>query len=203
MKNYLLILFLIFLSIKGIAQSDAIVTLKNGETITGSVDYPVYANENKLKIKGDKNRTVKREEIKEVIWTSGTVNTHFILIKGYKNAKNKKVENEILAEKIIELDNISLYKAFATNTMSSGPGGAYKFTSIDVFWYCKRPGEDVATVVSWTFNSQVNKNNVFRNNASEYFKDSPEIARKIENKQYQHEDLTQIVEEYNTWKASK
>lgn len=203
MKNYLLILFLICLTSQGLAQSDATVTLKNGETIKGSVDYPVYANEKKLKIKTDKNRTVKREESKEVVWTSGTASTRFKLIKDYKNAKNKKVENEILAEKILELDNISLYKAFAINTMSSGPGGAYKFTSIDVFWYCKRPSEDIATVVSWTFNSQVNKNNAFRNNAAEYFKDNPEIARKIENKQYKHEDLIQIVEEYNTLKASK
>lgn len=201
MKNSLLILFLICFTNKAFAQSDATVTLKTGETITGSIDYPVYANEKKLKIKGDKNRTVKREEIKEVVWNSGTVNSHFKLIRGYKNAKNKKIENEILAEKIIELEHISLYKTFVINTISSGPGGAYKFTSIDVFWYCKRPDEGVATVVSWTFNSQVNKNNVFKNNAAEYFKENPEIARKIEIKQYKHEDLIQIVEEYNKWKT--
>lgn len=203
MKASLLILLLTCFSIKGFSQSNATVTLKNGETISGSVDYPVYANEKKLKIKGDKKRTVNRADIKEVQWNAESANTIFKLIKGYKNAKNKKVEDGILAEKILELENISLYKAFMINTMSSGPGGAYKFTSIDVFWYCKRTDENVATVVSWTFNSQVNKNNVFRNNASEYFKDYPALAKKIESKQYKHEDLIQIVQEYNDWKSSK
>jgi len=203
MKTALLILFLTCFINKGFSQSTATITLKSGETISGSVDYPVYANEKKLKIKGDKKRIVNREDIKEVVWTSDTSNILFKLIKGYKNAKNKKVQDGILAEKVLELENISLYKAFAINTMQSGPGGAYKFISIDVFWYCKRSNEDIATVVSWTFNSQVNKNNVFRNNAAEYFKDYPELSRKIESKQYRHEDLIQIVEEYNTWKASK
>lgn len=203
MKTALLILFLICFTNKGFSQSSATVTLKTGETISGSVDYPVYANEKKLKIKADKKQSVNREDIKEVTWGSETAGTTFIPIKGYKNAKNKKVQDGILAEKVLELENISLYKAFTINTMQSGPGGAYKFTSVDVFWYCKRPGEDVATVVSWTFNSQVNKNNVFRNNAAQYFKDHPELAQKIESKQYKHEDLTQIVQEYNTWKVSE
>lgn len=200
MKTILLISFLICFANKGFAQSDATVTLKNGEIITGFVAYPVYANNKKLKIKADKNRTVKREEIKEVQWNEGGSNTTFKLIKGYKNAKNKKAIDGILAEKILELENISLYKAFAINTMSSGPGGTYKHTSIDVLWYCKRPNEDVATVVSWTFNTQINKNNIFRNNASEYFRDYPELAKKIENKEYKHEDLIQVVTEYNDWK---
>lgn len=178
MKTILLISILICFANKGFAQSDAIVTLKNGEIISGSIAYPVYANAKKLKIKGDKNRTFKREEIKEVQWNEGGSSITFKLIKGYKNAKNKKAVDGILAEKILELENISLYKAFAINTMSSGPGGAYKHTSIDVLWYCKRPDEDVATVVSWTFNTQINKNNIFRNNASEYFKDYPELAKK-------------------------
>lgn len=203
MKVSLLILLLTCFSIDGFSQSNATVTLKNGETISGSVNYPVYANEKKLKIKADKKRTVNRSDIKEVQWNEGTESTTFKLIKGYKNAKNKKAVDGILAEKVLELDNISLYKAFMINTMQSGPGGAYKFTSIDVFWYCKRPNEDVATVVSWVFNSQVNKNNIFRKNAAEYFKDYPELAKKIDDRQLKHDDIIEVVTQYNTWKSSK
>lgn len=73
----------------------------------------------------------------------------------------------------------------------------------DTFWFCLRPGEDIATIVSWTFNTQVNKNNVFRKNATKYFKDNPTLSNKIKNRDYKHGDIIQVVEEYNNWKLGK
>jgi len=138
-----------------------------------------------------------------------------VSIKGYKNANNKKVAKKpIKAELVLDLPNIKLYKAFVsgniTTKKSSYPvagGGTHNvYGDVDVsdtFWYCLRPGEDIAYVVSWTFNTQVNKNNVFRKNAAEYFKDYPALSNKIKKKEYKHKDIIQVIEEYNNWKSGK
>ncbi len=129
-----------------------------------------------------------------------------VTIKGYKNALNKKVAKKpIKAELIVDLPHIKMYKAYVHSTMSSSTGGGMR-TNVDVsdtFWYCLRPGEDVATIISWTFNTQVNKNNVFRKNAAKYFKDYPALSSKIENRDYKHKDIIQVAEEYNNWKSGK
>jgi len=134
-----------------------------------------------------------------------------VSIKGYKNANNKKIaKNPIKAEKILDLPNIALYRVYSTSgmTVSQGTnaGGGAIYGNVDVsdtFWYCKRPGEDIAFIVSWTFNTQVNKNNIFRKNAAEYFKDYPELSQKIKNKDYKYDDLLEVVQLYNDWKSGK
>lgn len=129
-----------------------------------------------------------------------------VSIKGYKNALNKKVAKKpIKAELILDLPNIKLYKAFVASSMSVNNGGGFR-TNVDVsdtFWYCLRPGEDIAYVVSWTFNTQVNKNNVFRKNAAKYFEDYPTLSQKIKDRTFKHDDIIQVVEEYNQWKSGK
>ena len=130
-------------------------------------------------------------------------------IRDSKNALNKKVAKKpIKAELILDLPNIKLYRAYSHSMMSSNMGTTtspmrHNVDVSDTFWYCLRPGEEVATMVSWTFNTQVNKNNIFRKNAPKYFKDNPTLSNKIENREYKHEDIIQVVEEYNNWKSGK
>lgn len=178
------------------------ITLKSGKIIEGLVSYPVYTNE-KLKIKGENKQTVNRNEIAEVEFASDSATIQFIPITGYKNARNKSVQEGILVEKMLELENISLFRGFALNKITTGgAGGAMNtFISIDVFWYCKRPNEEVATVVSWTFNSNITQNKIFQKNAAEYFKDYPDLSNKIKNKVYKYDQILDVVQEYNTWKS--
>jgi len=129
-----------------------------------------------------------------------------VSIKGYKNANNKKVAKDpIKAEKILELPSITLYRAYAASSFTTS-GGTNQYATVDVsdtFWYCLRPGEEVAYIVSWTFNTQINKNNIFRKNAAEYFKDYPELSQKIKNKEYKYDDIEEVVTMYNQWKSGK
>lgn len=90
--------------------------------------------------------------------------------------------------------------------MGKNAGGFNTYGAVDVsdtYWYCLRTGEDVAYMVSWTFNTQVNKNNIFRKNAAEYFKDYPELAKKIKSKAYKYDDIFEVVEKYNQWKSGE
>lgn len=128
-----------------------------------------------------------------------------VTIKGYKNANNKKAIDGIKAEIMLDLPAITLYRVYSSSSMTVKQGGG-TYGNVDVsdtFWYCKRPNEEVATIISWTFNTQVNKNNIFRKNASEYFKDYPELSEKIKDKEYKHDDIMQVVAEYDNWKSKK
>lgn len=129
-----------------------------------------------------------------------------VSIKGYKNANNKKIAKKpIKAEVILELPSITLYRSFVGSSFTTS-GGSNQLATVDVsdtFWYCLRPGEEVATIISWTFNTQVNKNVIFRKNAAEYFKDYPELSQKIKNKDYKYDDLLEVVQLYDEWKSGK
>ncbi|MBA5629104.1 hypothetical protein [Moheibacter lacus] len=132
-------------------------------------------------------------------------------IRAYKNAANKtEAKKPVKAYKVLELPHISLYVYYSeshiTTELSRSPSGFVTYGDVnvsDTFWYCLRPGEEIATIVSWTFKTQVNKNNIFRKNATEYFKDYPELSKKIEDKDLKHDDIIQVVEEYNNWKSGK
>ncbi|SMC70591.1 hypothetical protein [Moheibacter sediminis] len=126
-----------------------------------------------------------------------------VTIKGYKNANNKKVKDGIKAEVILDLPNIKLYRVFSASSVNVNQGGGNRgnVDVSDTFWYCKRPNEDVATIVSWTFRTQVNKNSIFRKNATEYFKDYPQLSKKIDDKELKHDDIVEVVTQYDTWKA--
>ncbi len=133
-----------------------------------------------------------------------------VTIKAYKNANNKKIDDKVKAVKVLELPHISLFVTysdakFITRTGNYASGHAF-YGTVDVsdtYWYCLRPGEDVAYMVSWTFNTQVNKNNIFRKNGMEYFKDYPELVKKIDNRELKHDDIFEVVQMYNDWKSGK
>lgn len=133
-------------------------------------------------------------------------------IKAYKNALNKKVaKRPIEVELILDLPYIKLYRGYSKSYMNTnlGPmaGGVGTMRAAvdvsDTFWYCIRPGEEVATIVSWTFNTQVNKNTVFRKNAKKYFIDYPELHRKIDDREFKYDEILEVVSFYNDWKSGE
>ncbi len=140
----------------------------------------------------------KQEEIKP----------EMVTIKAYKNANNKKVDDKVKAIKVMELPHISLFVSYSDSKMlaNRGSGAHPNLWTVDVsdtYWYCLRPGEEVAYMVSWTFNTQVNKNNIFRKNGMEYFKDYPELVKKIEDRELKHDDIFEVVRMYDEWKSGK
>lgn len=59
-----------------------------------------------------------------------------------------------------------------------------------------------ASMVSMNFPNNLAPSKIMRNQAPVYFKDYPELVKKIENKEYEWEDIITVVKEYNKWKAS-
>lgn len=125
----------------------------------------------------------------------------------YTNPTNKRIAKKPKqVEIILELPNVTLYRKFKPGKMnighSTGTGRINGFVDVsDTYWLCIRPGEEVASFVSWTFNTQANKNHFFRRNARQYFKDYPELVEKIKNREYKHTDIIEIIQIYDAWKS--
>lgn len=133
-----------------------------------------------------------------------------LTIKAYKNANNKKVDEKVKVIRVLELPHISLFVTYSDSKFITQKGtdaaGFRTYGTVDVsdtYWYCLRPGEDVAYMVSWTFNTQINKNNIFRKNATQYFKDYPELSKKIDERELKYDDIFEVVQMYNDWKVGK
>lgn len=125
----------------------------------------------------------------------------------YTNAMNRRIAKKPKkAEIILKLPNITLYRIFKASKMnidhSTGTGRVKGFVDVsDTYFLCIRPGEEVASFISWTFNTQINKNSIFRKNARQYFKDHPELVEKIKNREYKYEDIIEVVQIYDAWKS--
>lgn len=125
----------------------------------------------------------------------------------YTNPTNKRIAKKPKqVEIILELPNITLYRKFKPGKMnighSTGTGRINGFVDVsDTYWLCIRPGEEVASFVSWTFEIQANKNKFFRKNARQYFKDYPELVEKIKKREYKYIDIIEVVQIYDAWKS--
>lgn len=125
----------------------------------------------------------------------------------YTNAMNRRIAKKPKkAEIILKLPNITLYRILEASKMnidhSTGTGRVKGFVDVsDTYFLCIRPGEEVASFISWTFNTQINKNSIFRKNARQYFKDHPELVEKIKNREYKYEDIIEVVQIYDAWKS--
>lgn len=125
----------------------------------------------------------------------------------YTNPTNKRIAKKPKqVEIILELPNITLYRKFKPGKMnighSTGTGRINGFVDVsDMYWLCIRPGEEVASFVSWTFEIQANKNEFFRKNARQYFKDYPELVEKIKKREYKYIDIIEVVQIYDAWKS--
>lgn len=126
----------------------------------------------------------------------------------YTNPTNKRIAKKPKqVEIILELPNVTLYRKFKPGKMnighSTGTGRINGFVDVsDTYWLCIRPGEEVASFVSWTFEIQANKNKFFRKNARQYFKDYPELVEKIKKREYKYNDIIEVVQIYDAWKSN-
>ena len=64
-------------------------------------------------------------------------------------------------------------------------------------YYCKRESEEAASLIHIDMNV-INKNAIFRSFAKKYFSDDPEIATKIQNKEYTYKNLLEMIAYYNS-----
>ncbi|MFA5297478.1 MAG: hypothetical protein WC389_04645 [Lutibacter sp.] len=175
-------------------NAKVVITLKNGDTIMGYgkiksdyLKYRINRNEKSVKIHFSKLERVK------IYYTGETTNYVYLKVK---NEEKYKVLEEV------ETGNVNLYKlskqVYSPGYMGSngnigsvGFSGGYSY-NINSF-YVKKNGETEA--IHLASNELFSKN--FKEEASEYFKDCPQLVLKIQNKELKKRDLIEIIEFYN------
>lgn len=199
MKYYFTLLALLFIGL--LNAQKVVVEMTNGTTQEGEMglittEMKVF----KLKPLGGKGKTqtLKKSEVNAITYylPEGVV-VVYERVKAYKNAKNKKIANDdVFLELAYKGKHIKLYHAYQNSSY-------YRNVATDEYFFCLRPGEEAAHIVSWIFGGQANKNTIFRKVASDYFKDYPELSQKIKDREYKYKDIIQVVMDYDNWKSTR
>jgi hypothetical protein len=197
----------------GEQKADAIVFKKNKQKISGIVRFPGFADK-KVKIKvGEENEKYASKDLDSIqIFDANKKLSYTFVWTKTKVYKKKGTEFKIIDEnwicKMIE-GKASLYiggeeygikevKVEDEKIKEKVKEEKMKVVSKDVNHYLKRSNEDYPVLVSMSSNAlSAGYNAFFREYGVYYFKDSPEIAKKIEDKEYKYDDIEKVVALYN------
>jgi hypothetical protein len=210
MKNYLLLLFSIFLLFgNGYAKNKTVVkdkfseitiTMKDGQVKSGKVKHPYDLNKKiTLVLDSGEKETVDVNLIDGVIVKNESgasitfKNVYYYNNTGTKIHKKPKLMLVVMKEVLtVYFDNGVSY----TNRMSYGMMISTNYNN----YYAIREGEDAAKLISGYVNGQANPNVLFKMFASKYFEDYPELSKKIKDKVYKYDDIIKVCIEYINWK---
>lgn len=197
----------------GEQKADAIVFKKDKQKISGLVKFPGSADK-KVKIKvGEENEKYASKDLDSIQIFDGNKKLSYTFVwTKTKVYKKKGTEFKIIDEnwicKMIE-GKASLYiggeeygikevKVDDEKTKEKVKEEKMKVVSRDVNHYLKRSNEDYPVLVSMSSNAlSAGYNAFFREYGVYYFKDNPEIAKKIEDKEYKYDDIEKVVALYN------
>jgi hypothetical protein len=217
MKN--LIVIIVLLTTINVSAKDYYKTrivFSNGETIEGLATLPsnamfkssiIYKTTTEGKTKKIKNNTIYQVSYYynnlEYLFER---NNYTYPYKSKKNKPNKKVKMMggkfwflvRLNEPELNVYNLAETYFFNNNNVLVSRTGNSSFIIDTISFLFKRPGEELPTFIT-TYGEgfgHINKNRGFRNRASEYFKDTPKLLIRIENKEFKCIDYMELAEAY-------
>jgi hypothetical protein len=210
MKKLFTVIFLLFsfsLVNAQFSYQKCKVVYKNGKSRTGYVLNELNRkNENYIWFKENSERRTDAEHVnnpelsKLIFWDSENNEVEFERILTSTGGRNKiKIAKDSGWAQVLVKGICTLYHHSSVMTAGNplkGGGGA---TFHDYFAF--RKGEPAARQISVT--ASANNNQAFRILAPIYFADYPELAEKIETKEYTWRDIIDVVIEYNKWADSK
>lgn len=203
----------------GQQKADALIFKKDKQTVSGILHFPDFADK-KVKIKvGEKNEKYAASEIDSIqIFDAEKKLSYTFLWTKTKVYKKKGADFKVIKEnwlcKTIS-GKLSLYlggleygiknvKVKDEETNEKIKEAKMQVVSKEVNHYLKRSNEDYPTLVSVSSNGLSAGFNVFfRNFGVYYFSDSPDIAKKIEDKEYKYDDIELVVNFYNERERQK
>lgn len=150
---------------------------------------------------GSKNEKISSSELTRIIFTQeGAEPTEYVPMR---LAYNDKMSKNAYWLRILSKGPVTLY---ALNGGFGFQRSGFDHQVSDINFYVKRPNEEAASSVGVYFTSGaqgINLNRNFRKLAGRYFADYPELAAKIENKEFGVLDVLAVVTAYNEWKGAK
>ncbi|MGV8964588.1 MAG: hypothetical protein ACOH2V_14570 [Candidatus Saccharimonadaceae bacterium] len=177
------------------------ITKINGDTINGYIRIPKYAEDKTVDYRSSEKsveRTIKSDSVRLIaIKTKGGAISTIERIQVTKKSKGFVI---LLIEGYANLyfagEGISVNKdgEFAPNT------SYFAGRDLPTFNYLAlRKNEKIATILAVTSPSPTvfGLNNTFRVFASKYFADYPELVKRIDKKEFSHDDVEKVVKIYN------
>lgn len=204
MKRLILSTLIISLTASAFATKNfynARLLLTNGTTKIGLATF--VDNEDGVfidfKVKdGSEVEKIESVQIRSIIYNIDEEESEFVFIKVYKGWKQIEIKGPIWL-KVEKKGTATLY--LAISIVEGGVLPAQKTSATFRDYYIMRDGEPAAKLIATI--ASANNNQTFRAKAPLYFSDYPELATKIQNKEYTWKDLEEVVDIYNTWAKQK
>lgn len=204
MRKTFIVLFLFTFSI----VANAAQNYENGKLIftdgasrTGLVETNL--GEDFIRFKSSKDAPVEKiasEKIKTIVYLKQdniTTEIEFDRIRVYLGWKQIEISDYGWYQ-VVERGIVTLYMNITSMQVSIQlPNSIAEFED----YFVIREGEPAAKMIAKI--ADANNNQAFRAKAPLYFSDYPELAQKIESKEYTWKDLLTTVREYNKWAVSK
>jgi hypothetical protein len=212
MKKYLsysIVFLMVFTTNHLFAQKflNGSIVFKDGKVLKGLVEYP--SNFKTPNISFKENETAKEqefpsEEIKTVTVKESGEDFEFHRGTYYEELTFRgKVESKERWLVVLVKGPATLYTVAAKSVKIKE--GKLSFTNRDVVtYYIKRDSEKIASDIAANMSGiTAGLNEDFRDRASKYFQDYPELVKKINAEKLKIDDIFSVVEEYNSWANSK
>jgi hypothetical protein len=176
---------------------DGTILFTDGKSITGLVESPFGGDY--LFFKASEKAEAEKIEAAKVSSVTFVIDgkeKEYHQHKVYLGWKQVRISDPTWLE-VVEKGVATLY--VVRSSLSTPSNQQQKAGFLD--YYCIRKGEPAAKLIAQV--SSMNNNQTFRAKAPAYFADYPELAAKIESKEYTWKDLEPVVQEYNKWAKAK
>src|SRR5688572_14552247 len=188
--------FLLVLTCDAAKYYDAIVVFTDGKSRTGLVESPFGGSYVLFKAsKEAAEEKLQNYRVASIQFTIEGKKKEYHQMKVYLGWGQKRISDPMWFE-VVEKGTVTL---LVNQTTLSGANEMNKAGFQD--YYCIRKGEVAAKLIAQV--SSMNNNQTFRAKAPLYFQDYPELAAKIESKEYTWKDLVPVVQEYNKWASGR
>ena len=176
----------------------------DGKSLKGVATFLDKPNDKTILFKSNEKSepvSYSSESLKTLVYffDDGTVEFERVMI--YPSLLNGKKKAGPYWLEVVERGYTTLYFALREGS-TVVRSGVSSTEGADKFWYCMRPNEEAAKVISWVV-GRVNANETFRREAQKYFKDYPELSSKIKDKIYKYDQIVETVRDYNSWISEK
>lgn len=197
----------------GQQKADAVIFKKDKQKVSGILHFPDFEDK-KVKIKvGENNEKYDAGLIDSIqIFDAEKKLSYTFLWTKTKVYKKKGTEFKVIKERWLcktmsgkaslylggEEYGIKNVKVKDEETNEKIKEAKMEVVSKEVNHYLKRKNEDYPILVSVSSNAfSAGYNAFFRNYGVYYFNDSPEIAKKIDEKEYKYDEIEKVVNLYN------
>lgn len=180
--------------------SSASVFYKNGNSLSGRLNFPIYFNETiiYLKQKNKGYKKIKAIDIEKVVYNipnqQKTVFSKFLIT----DVTISKTKDKFQFLELISEGKINLYYGHNSGFLYTN-GKNKKFLHKTNLFYCKKANETDLTLIYATTDDP-NSDKYYETITKKYFANDEEIKNKLDYESHNPENLIKIIIEYNKQK---